>query len=391
MIILILDATGEALDLGAQLETEGHEVLHFIGDDNALQVGEGILTQPAISTYGRYLRHVDMILAATPGFGATIAQLKNKGFMALGASPGTDRLVYDLEFMYDIAGSVRIRTPRWKSFRVIDMDGAIKYAKRFEPLEFRSHGVDYISKDRHDMIQFLEYVARGAPGIGDTIMLQESITGYPAVVGSWFNGHVFVRPIFQGFPADDKAMVGQFVVKSKLFGTTMTKLTAFLKSIGFVGYIEGSFLISEGKPYLYGIDTGCIIPSTLVQQELIREGMGSFLQRLFEGKTKSIRTFTRFGCGLSVGTALRHKDNLPIELPEDMKHFHLGHLKRLDNGFFCTGYLPAIVAAGHAKEVPVAIQRAKDMVKNISLPAMDVDHSITGITGYDQLVEWGYL
>ena len=237
MIALILDQSGQALDLAHTLELGGWEVLVFIADSNQRDVGEGILTNPIVESWGRYCRSVDMIVSTGTGQGNAIESLRKKGFTVIGGTPSTDRLSNDRVFAMEVAKSLRLKVPKWKEFKLTDVEAAVKYAKKWPGLLFKSpYGFSpKWTTYKGDIVTFLKYVTdTWAADEDKSFILQEHIDGVPMRVGAWFNGYSFCKPYFNSWKFGS-VVLGRYVGRSKLFNTTLKRIEPFLKANGYVG------------------------------------------------------------------------------------------------------------------------------------------------------------
>jgi len=391
------------LDLAHQLELEGHDALVYIQDADQKDVGEGVLRQPVLDSWGKYCRSVDLIITAGVGLGQAAESLKKKGFVVVGGTSATDRLTLDPAFAMQMAVSLKLKVPRWKEFKLWQLKDAVKYAQKHPGLVFRpTHNnapnwLPYMTKDRDQMIEFLECIGDSTPpGLGDSFILQELIEGSRMSVGGWFNGYQFCRPVFEHWKYRDargEAVVGKYADRSKLFRMVLNGFSPFFRANKYAGYCDVTCIVRDRTPHFVGINTGFQPPALQLLLGLHREDVGNFLYRLAKGETKLVRAMSRWGCGLGVNAIGR---DIPVFLPDDLKYIHFGRVKKGKDTFSTAGTSGLVVCPiGHARTLKVAIERAYETLRQVQIPSMtyreDLLLYLDCIPGAEQLKKWGFL
>jgi len=238
MNVFLISRYGESTRLAELLQEEGHNVETFIKERPYKKVGSGILT--TISDPGVAAIHGDLTIVDDIGSGAFVDKAKKMGKRVIGSGMGMENFLSDLTMQIEVLTSLKMK------------------------------------------------------------LATEKTEGKYAVVGAWFDGENFVKPILVGTKYT-KAAAGdigpitkgmgacvKFTMKSKLFHETLLKLASFLRSVNFVGFINCDCLINNDTVHIKSISTSLGFLIGAILPDMFLNPIGEFLKALYEKKCRTV-------------------------------------------------------------------------------------------------------
>lgn len=319
MKILLIERHGLFLDLVMELENDGHKVVWYIGNPSERDVGLGLVDAERPEQWTPEVKSADAVVFLDNGYGQQVEMLKKSGKNVVGGTKVTDKLVGDKVFLEKFAKSV---------------------------------GVE---------------MTNDVPEIS---------------IGAWFNGHRWVKPAF--LYKSYIGLMGEFrgplipmgcyakaYERHALFGKILKRFAIILRSSGFVGLFSAH--ISNDR--LFSVTT--TIDETLMGLHimLMREQWGNFLLKLASGSTKSLKVMSRWAAGINTWTLPAPLGGLTdafkgmeVKIP-DFRYFHPVSIAKVKDKYVMAGTSGFTgTALGHAITLPVAIERARKVEKDIIVP-----------------------
>jgi len=240
-------------------------------------------------------------------------------------------------------------------------------------------------------------------------MLQEYIEGFPMSIGGWFDGKKFLRPILPNF--EDRTLLegdigpnvgrmGATVIykdKNRLFTETLDKAAHVLAAEGYVGFVNLSCIVSEGKPYALSWDLGLDMPAVVTQYELLKGDVGAFLMGVANASMKNFKTRKNNWCVgipiMSMPWPLKYR-NMPILIDSLDPHIHYQGIKMKEDHFVTAGNNACVaLIAGHGREINAASQYASQRANRFKVMEgyHRSDAGLRVMTMLPLLKSWGFL
>jgi len=222
---------GESVALAQALEKEKHELSFFIKKRPYKKIGDGLVNK--VSDPGSLFTKSDLIIVDDIGSGAFVDKAKKMGHSVIGPGTAIENLATDFSLMIDVLSALKVK----------------------------------IATDKTE--------------------------GQMAVVGAWFDGEKFIKPILVGtkyvrFAAGDLGPVTRGTgicamssIRSKLFHETLSNLQAFLASVNFVGFISLDCLINNDTVHVKSIHPSLGFPNGIIMSEMFLNSAGDFLKKLY--------------------------------------------------------------------------------------------------------------
>lgn len=192
---LLISGGGDGLGLALRLRFEGHDVAVYIREGQQKENYDGLLKKVARWSDG--LEDSTIVIFDSTGGGRTASRLKAQGYAVFAGSVFADQLELDRSTALQLMDQVGIKTPTSRTFK--SWDKAREYAGNHDQrLVFKSSGEggrgnSYVSYDKGDMIEMLEYFESITPGKVE-IVLQDFVEGLEISTEGWFNGRDFMEP-----------------------------------------------------------------------------------------------------------------------------------------------------------------------------------------------------
>jgi len=171
-------------------------------------------------------------------------------------------------------------------------------------------GLNFVSKmpDSEDLLDFLPILEKNwIDGVKKDFVLQEKVEGYEMAVGSYWNGHEFMKDkdgdeICEENWEHKALMTGNMgestgemftvlkyekALNSKLFKETLDKCREILKHTDFRGDFDVNTIVTEKGAYFLENTPRLGVPATSGQLEIHKSSWYSFLKAMADGKQDS--------------------------------------------------------------------------------------------------------
>lgn len=267
MRVLIIDASGAALDFAMRAQKDGHEVKHYIRyTERSRFIGKGLVTR--VDDYKPWLRWADLIfLADNTLYLQSIDQFRGSTNAAI---IGPNQEAADWELNREVGQAIMkkhgIPCIPFKMFT--NYEEAIAYVKK-EDKRFVSKaggGVEdkslsYVAKTPEDLVYMLQRWKK-LHKHKTQFMLQEFIPGVEMAVGAWFGPGGFNEGWCEnwefkklmnkdlGVATGEQGTVLRYTKQSKLARRVLQPLERALEKLNYVGYIDVNCIIDDkGTPW----------------------------------------------------------------------------------------------------------------------------------------------
>lgn len=394
MKTLVASKHGLSLPLAVRLKEEGNEV-HF--HTPVPLVGEGYVeTIPALKGIGGY----DLIVFDDAGLGKVADRLRLLGKKVVGGSAIIDRLCGDMLYGLEVIQAANIPTlPSYECKTIEEAKLIIKDSS--QPLSLLAPSMLYEPTDNEELDFMLPFLVGITPGV---IHLQEVKQGHRVYVGGWFNGEKFLKPIRLGFNhyklcngelGPKLGPMGSMVcyrTRSKLFTETLDKVELFLKSFGFVGFIELECILSEGMVYGLRWWSNLGFPLVASQDVLATSPWGSFLLNLVNHDDVPVPVETNPWCATvsicSIQWPLRK-----VVVPEEKGIYPVTVCKEQDVTLQCNMIRCVATVAGKGTSLTKAKDSAYELVSKVKVPEAfyRTDIGDRTLSQLKDLREWGWV
>lgn len=302
----LISRRADGIGLLYRLWQEGHDVSFWVQEKRAKPTYKGIL--PQVQSYASDLKKSDIVFFDIVGLGFVADRLKKSGLAVYGGGRFNDRLELDRVFGIKTAQAARIKVPQYETFN--SKDAAIDFIKKnkkpwvFKPLNNKSPMLTYVSEDKDDMIDMLNYLKPKTKFI-----LQEKIEGTEISTEAWYvNGELIPNSInstieTKRFMDGDKgpntgcmsSVVWFYKGKPKIYFQTLAKLEKFLKRKRYSGPLDVNCIMTKDGPYF--LEFTSRFGYNAVYAALSEFGeFGTFLSTLAKGKVPKIKPSRQY-CG----------------------------------------------------------------------------------------------
>lgn len=260
--LLIIDASGNALDFAMRTMRDGHEVKQFIRQTpKSEHIGRGLVD--IVDDYRRWFVWADLVfLSDNTHYLRDIDSLKrNHPIPVVGATQDAAEWELDRAEGQRIMRKYGIRTIPGKEFT--DYDSAIAYVKKHDQRfvskpsgNVEDKALSYVSKSPADMVYMLERWKRLGK-LKTPFIMQQFIPGVEMAVGGWFGPAGFnagwcenfefkkLMPGDLGVATGEQGTVLRYTRSSKLARKVLAPLTNELLKLGYLGYIDVNTIIDD--------------------------------------------------------------------------------------------------------------------------------------------------
>ena len=283
--VLIIDPSGQALDISIRAKQHGHEVRHYVKDTPKTKwIGDGLIE--IVRDYEPALKWAELVFLADnvkydpPRFDSLRPTIKG-----LIVGPTRDQAQWELDRStgMDVLKKHGIKVPVSQEFN--SYDKAIAFVKAnpvrwvSKPSGDADKALSYCSNSAADMVYMLERWKK--KGMKRDFILQEFIPGCEMAVGAWFGPSGWATPWCENFEfkklmdgdmgvaTGEQGTVLRYVAKSKLARTVLEPLTETLEETGYCGYIDVNCIIDD-QGSVWPLEFTCRPgwPTFNIQQEL---------------------------------------------------------------------------------------------------------------------------
>jgi phosphoribosylamine--glycine ligase len=256
-------------DMYLRLQSAGHDVRVYVGEDEAHDIFEGMLTFTR-----NWESELPWIREAGPdgilifegiGWGETQDRLRADGFNVIGGGALGDRLETDRAYGQQVLRDIGLLTADSHEFE--DFEAAIQFVEKTRHryvLKFSGQGFastrNYVGEleDGADVLAVLRLQRdRWKYDERPQFVLMDFVHGVEVGLGAFFNGHSFLQPANldwehkRFFPGNLGELTGEMGTlatydgASILFDRTLRHLEPLLRSSGYVGYINLNTIVNE--------------------------------------------------------------------------------------------------------------------------------------------------
>lgn len=252
-------------DIYLRLQQRGHDVRVFVGDPDAHDIFDNMLT-----FVGDWERELDwardgILIFEGIGWGEIQDQLRRDRFRVIGGSALGDRLETDRAYGQEVLRGIGLSTAASHPFR--DFDEAIAFVERTRSryvLKFSGQGFastrNYVGEmERGEDIVAVLRLQRDRWKYDERpdFILMEHISGVEVGCGAFFNGREFLEPANldwehkRFFPGNLGELTGEMGTlatyrgAAPLFDRTLRKLAPLLRESGYCGYINLNTIVNE--------------------------------------------------------------------------------------------------------------------------------------------------
>lgn len=375
MRVLIIDPSGNGLDLALRIQADGHKVkLHMRKTDKTEHIGRGLVE--IIDDHREWLRWSDLVVLTDNTFYMRDVEFHRRdGGLVFGATQETAQWELDREAGQKILRKHGIDVPPYKTFS--DYDSAIRYVKKEDrrfvskPSGDADKSLSYCSKSPADMVFMLERWKRLGKLKGEFI-LQDFIPGCEMAVGAFFGPGGFQGVWCENFEfkklmngemgvaTGEQGTVLRFVKYSKLAKRVLDPLAAELAKSGHTGYIDVNCIIDDsGKPWPLEFTTRFGWPTMNIQLALHNGDHAQWMMDLVSGSPEQNWTLNQIAIGVVLSipdypySHLTRKEVVGVPIygmkPDLMPHVHPCEMKMGSAPMdMATGIIetPCLVTAG---------------------------------------------
>lgn len=421
---LFVSLDGLIGDIAWQVQTEGHEVRYFIGNEEDKDIADGFV--PKSTDWQEDVDWADVVVFDDVlGQGEHAQRLRQQGKLVVGGTPYTDRLEDDRSFGQEELRRFGIPIIPYREFT--DFDDAVsfvrenpgRYAIKPSGEAQNVKGLLFVGEeqDGHDVIQVLEAYKRVWAERIKVFQLQQRAEGVEVAVGAFFNGKDFITPINVNFehkklfPGNLGPSTGEmgtsmyWSMPNRIFNATLRKLEGKLREEGYVGYIDLNCIVNGSGIYPLEFTARFGYPTISIQQEGMNTPIGEFFYDLARGADVKLRVKKGFQVGVRIVLppypfddqhtfTSNSKDALIIFKKPNRDGVHIEDVKQVNDQWLVAGSSGVVmVVVGTGTTMKQAQAQAYSRVKNILIPNMYYRNDIGDrwFEDSDRLHNWGYL
>lgn len=312
--VLIITDEWLSPSLALELQHEGCEVM--IALKRATKILKGTITRVPYAERLEYAKEASLIIYEDKSNKGEAHDLRNQGYSVIGGDKLSDKMELDRQWGNKIAGMSGVKTPEMisvSSFEeirsIIENRGGKWVLKQCGKID-EIKGLNFVAKmdNSEDLLDFLPIMeANWIEGVKPDFVMQEKIEGYEMAVGSYWNGHEFMKDSDGDelccenwehkalFPGNLGESTGeQYTVMryrkakySKIFAQTLDKCRELLKGIQFRGDIDINTIITKDGAYFLEFTPRLGVPATSGQLEIHQSSWYEFLKAMADGEQAS--------------------------------------------------------------------------------------------------------
>jgi len=317
MKVLIIDASGVALDFALRCQAWEHEVRVFIRknkDGTRCEVGDGLITR--VPDWEASMKWADLIFCTDNTFYIHgLERYRDQGYPIIGPSVDTNRWEQDRVYGAEVMERAGIKTIPSAKFKNYDeaMNYVIKNNKRYvsKPVGDGDKALSYVSKSPADMVFMLQKWKKTNAYKGEFI-LQEFHGGIEMAVGGWFGKAGFSKWFCEnwefkklmngdlGVATGEQGTVLRYTQESLLAEKVLCPLEDYLHGLNYTGYIDVNCIIDKnGQPWPLEFTMRPGWPLFQIQQALHRGDPVEWMLDLIDGKD-SLRVYEDVAIGVVI-------------------------------------------------------------------------------------------
>jgi phosphoribosylamine---glycine ligase len=256
-------------DMYLRLQSAGHEVRVYVGEEEAHDIFAGMLTfTPDWQADLPWIREAGpdgILIFEGIGWGETQDKLRTEGFNVIGGGALGDRLETDRAYGQQVLRDIGLATAESHEFE--SFERAISFVEKTRSryvLKFSGQGFastrNYVGEleDGADVIAVLRLQRdRWKYDEKPHFVLMDYVHGVEVGLGAFFNGHSFLQPANldwehkRFFPGNLGELTGEmgtlatYEGANVLFDRTLRHLEPLLRSSGYAGYINLNTIVNE--------------------------------------------------------------------------------------------------------------------------------------------------
>lgn len=392
MKLLVLDPAGLALDFSVLALDQGHEVRHFIKDDNKCRrIGENVV-QRVRGDLGTHARWADVcFIMDNAKYLPTFDKLReNSKAVWIGPTHEQSKWEADRRLGQEILERHDIRIAPYKIFH--DFDSAVKYVKKRDTrLVSKPFGgeadkaLSYVAKGPEDLVFMLERW-RKLGKLKTPFILQDFIEGVEFGIEGWFDGRDWSGQWHESFEhkklmndeigpnTGEMGTVNYITSKSAMAEEILVPLTGLLKGANYVGFFNVNTIIDkQGNIYPLEITARNGWPCFNLQLAAIR---GDAVESLASEKRLNFRNdLVTTGVVLTIPDfpyshiTRREVTGIPVfGFDTENLHYHPCEMMKDRQGQWVTAGDYVCVVTGHGSTVSKSKDMAYKNLKALTLP-----------------------
>ncbi len=309
----VLFVTNEWLtpDLALRIKNEGHNVL--LAAKSKTSILKGTIKRVPYEERLTFARAADLVVYEDKSNNGEASMLRKEGVSVIGGDKLTDKLELDRKWSNEIAKSCGIKVP--EMVEVVDLADAkrviterpARWVLKQEGKLDGIKGLNFVAKlpDSKDLLDYIDILeSRWITGVEQTFVLQEFVDGYEVAVGSYWNGHEFMKdkdgdeiceinwehkalfPGNLGESTGEQYTVMQYVKAKhcKLFMETLDKSRELLKKLDFRGDFDINTKVTETGAHFLEYTPRMGVPATCAQIEIHKSSWYNFLKAMADGE-----------------------------------------------------------------------------------------------------------
>lgn len=285
MRLLVVDPSGNGLDIALRAQQSGHTVKYFVRqDDKTSGIGRGGFVE-VVDDFRKWLRWSELVFNTDNTFYLRDLDAFRKEGAVVGATQISAEWELNRETGMQAFKRAGVDVPPWQTFT--DYDAAIAFVKKTEkryvskPSGSDDKALSYCAKSPADMVFMLERWKK-LNKLRGPFVLQEFIAGVEMAVGAWLGPKGFIRGWCENFEfkklmdgdlgvaTGEQGTVLRVVERSKLGQQVLKPLEASLLKTGHTGYVDVNCIIDDkGKPWPLEFTMRPGWPTFNIQQELL--------------------------------------------------------------------------------------------------------------------------
>ncbi len=309
--VLIITDEWLAPSLALQLQIEGCDV--FLAAKCSDNILKGTIKRIPYSDRFKVAKNMDLIIYEDKSNSGEAAELRNMKLSVIGGDKLTDRLELDRIWANKIAKQSGMLVPEmievdtFEMIRDIIKERGGKWVLKQQGKIDGIKGLNFVAKmdNSEDLLDFLPIMEKNwIDGVKKDFVLQEKIEGHEMTVGSYWNGHEFMKdkdgdelceenwehkslfPGNLGESTGEQYTVAQYTKAkySKIFMETLDKCRELLTMINFRGDFDINTIITEKGAYFLEFTPRMGVPITSAQLEIHKSSWYDFLKAIADGK-----------------------------------------------------------------------------------------------------------
>lgn len=410
-------------DIAWRIKLEGHQVKYYIKSADDKEVGMGFIDM--IDDWEKEVDWADIVVFDDVlGQGTLAKKLRERGKLAIGGTPYTDKLEDERDFGQEELRKAGVNVIPSQTFT--NFEEAIDFVKKnpdgyvLKPCGEAANlkGLLFVGEenDGRDVIQVLNDYNKAWSKKIPSFQLQKRISGVEIAVGAFFNGKEFIYPINVNFehkklfpgnlgPSTGEMGTSMFWSEpNKLFNVTLKKFESKLAEEGYVGYIDLNCIVNSKGVYPLEFTSRFGYPCVFIQEEGMLSPIGDFLYQLAQRNVPHLKIRSGFQVGVRIVVPpfpfsdketfnVKSKDSV-IFFKKPINGVHIEDVKLVNGEWVIAGDSGVIlVVCGCGQTMQQARFQAYQRIKNISIPHMyyrdDIGERWTEDS--DKLHNWGYL